>query len=136
MAEDLAALGAPLAALFVDYGHRAPALGDTLQAVRAHRYDDPLAAPGETDLTAQVDFSAVAAAMKATGLVCDGPVTQAELLGRLGIAERASRLMAANPAQAARIESDVARLMAPAGMGTRFHAIGVRSPGLASLPGF
>jgi NADH dehydrogenase [ubiquinone] 1 alpha subcomplex assembly factor 7 len=44
--------------------------------------------------------------------------------------------MAANPAQAARIESDVARLMAPAGMGTRFHAIGVRSPGLATLPGF
>ncbi len=136
MAESLAALGTPLAALFIDYGHRAPTLGDTLQAVRAHRYDDPLAAPGEADLTAQVDFSAVAGAMADAGLVCDGPVTQAELLGRLGIAERASRLMAANPAQAARIESDVSRLMAPAGMGTRFHALGVRSAGLAALPGF
>ena len=133
---ELASLGAPLAALFIDYGHVAPALGDTLQALRAHRYDDPLAAPGETDLTAQVDFSAVTAAMEGSGLVCDGPVTQAEFLGSLGIAERASRLMAANPAQAALIESDVARLMVPGGMGTRFHAIGVRSPGLASLPGF
>jgi SAM-dependent MidA family methyltransferase len=133
---ELASLGAPLAALFIDYGHVAPALGDTLQAVRAHSYDDPLAGPGETDLTAQVDFSAVGAAMEGSGLICDGPVSQAEFLGSLGIAERASRLMAANPAQAARIEGDVARLMVPGGMGTRFHAIGVRSPGLASLPGF
>ena len=133
---DVAALGAPLAALFIDYGHRLPAPGDTLQAVRAHRYDDPLAAPGESDLTAQVDFAAAASAMQRAGLACDGPITQAELLGRLGIAERASRLMAANPGQAARIESDVARLMAPGGMGTRFHAMGVRSRGLATLPGF
>jgi NADH dehydrogenase [ubiquinone] 1 alpha subcomplex assembly factor 7 len=134
--DKLAALGAPLAALFIDYGHVVPAMGDTLQAMRAHRYDDPLAASGEVDLTAQVDFSAVAAAMKRCKLACDGPVTQAEFLGSLGIAERASRLMAANPAKAAHIEADIARLMAPGGMGTRFHAIGVRSPGLAPLPGF
>jgi len=131
----LAALGAPLAALFIDYGHTTPALGDTLQAVRAHRYEPPLSAPGEADLTAQVDFSAVAAAMERCGLACDGPITQAEFLGALGIAERASRLMAANPKKAARIEGDIARLMAPGGMGTRFHAIGVRSKDLAALPG-
>ncbi len=134
--ETLAALGTPLAALFIDYGHVAPSLGDTLQAVRMHRYDDPLAAPGEADLTAQVDFSAVTAAMQRCGLACDGPVTQAEFLGALGIAERASLLMATNPAKAAGIEGDIARLMAPGGMGTRFHATGVRSRELAALPGF
>ena len=136
LAATLADLGAPLAMLFIDYGHVTPAFGDTLQAVRAHRYDDPLAAPGEADLTAQVDFSAVAAAMAHCDLTVDGPVTQAQFLGSLGIAERASRLMAANSDKAARIETDVARLMAPGGMGTRFHAIGARSNDLAPLPGF
>ena len=68
--------------------------------------------------------------------ICDGPVTQAEFLGRLGIIERASKLMAANPAKAAGIEAGVARLMAPGGMGTRFKAIGVRGSGLPVLPGF
>jgi SAM-dependent MidA family methyltransferase len=136
LAATLASLGAPLAALFIDYGHTTPAFGDTLQAVRRHRYDDPLAAPGEADLTAQVDFAAAAAAMQRCGLAVDGPTTQAQLLGALGIAERASRLMGANPAKAARIEADIARLMAPGGMGTRFHALGVRSLDLATLPGF
>jgi SAM-dependent MidA family methyltransferase len=131
----LAALAPPLAALFIDYGHAAPGLGDTLQAVRAHCYENALAAPGEADLTAQVDFAAFAAAAAQHGLACDGPVTQAEFLGALGIAERASRLMAANPARAAAIEGDVARLMAPNGMGGRFQAIGVRSRELPPLPG-
>jgi SAM-dependent MidA family methyltransferase len=135
-AAKVAALGAPIAALFIDYGHVGPALGDTLQAIRAHRYDNPLSTPGEADLTAQVDFAAVAAAMHRRGLACDGPATQAEFLGSLGAAERASHLMAANPAKAAQIEAAVARLMAPGGMGTRFHAIGVRSGGIGPLPGF
>ena len=60
---------------------------------------------------------------------------QAEFLGRLGIAERAARLMAANPAKAGDIEMAVARLMAPWGMGSRFKAIGVRGATLAALPG-
>jgi SAM-dependent MidA family methyltransferase len=44
--------------------------------------------------------------------------------------------MAANPKKAAGIEAGVARLIAPNGMGTRFKAIGIRSKGLPSLPGF
>lgn len=136
LARRLAGLATPLAMLLVDYGHVAPAYGDTLQAVRAHRYDDVLAAPGEADLTAQVDFSEVSSAMERCGLASDGPVTQAQFLGALGIAERASRLMAANPEKAARIEVDIARLMAPGGMGTRFLVLGVRTQTLAPLPGF
>lgn len=132
----LAALGVPTAALFIDYGHGQPALGDTLQAVHGHRYDDPLRAPGESDLTAQVDFAAFAAAARDRGFYCDGPLAQGEFLGRLGIVERASRLMAANPAKALEIESGALRLMSPGGMGSRFYALGVSSKGLAPLPGF
>ncbi len=81
-AAKLAALGSPLAALFIDYGHVQPPRGDTLQAVRAHRYDDPLAAPGEADLTAQVDFAAVADAMHAAAFSATGQSTQASSSAR------------------------------------------------------
>jgi SAM-dependent MidA family methyltransferase len=133
---------APLAALFIDYGHVASAPGDTLQAVRRHTAEHPLQSPGEADLTAHVDFEVLSRAFSSLqtpdGRVLagvDGPVTQAEFLGALGIVERASRLMAANPHRAAEIEAAVARLIAPTGMGSRFKAIGLRSASLAALPG-
>jgi len=135
-AAKFAALRVSTAALFIDYGHAEPGLGDTLQAVRGHRYDDPLRAPGESDLTAQVDFAAFAAEVSRHGFNCDGPLAQGEFLGRLGIVERASRLMEANPGKALEIESGALRLMSPGGMGSRFYALGVRSKGLATLPGF
>lgn len=130
------AAGGPLAALFIDYGHLGPAVGDTLQAVRRQQYEHPLASPGEADLSAQVDFKAFADQGRAAGFACDGPVFQAAFLGSLGAVERASRLMAAQPAKAAAIELGVARLLAPGGMGTRFLALGLRSPALPPLPGF
>jgi NADH dehydrogenase [ubiquinone] 1 alpha subcomplex assembly factor 7 len=129
----------PMAALFIDYGQTGVpniSLGDTLQAVRQHKYEHVFTSPGEADLTAQVNFTEVAQNALDAGLSVDGPITQAEFLGRLGIVERASKLMAANPARAGEIEAGVMRLMAPNGMGTRFKAIGIRSPGLPTLPGF
>lgn len=125
-----------MASLWIDYGAEAPMIGDTLQGVRHHHYASPFDAPGETDLTAQVSFAALVERAESNGLAADRPVPQAEFLGALGIIERASRLMAANPAQAATIEGGVARLMAPNGMGTRFKAVGLRSAGLPPLPGF
>jgi SAM-dependent MidA family methyltransferase len=127
---------APLAALFIDYGHARTGFGDTLQGVAGQAYVSPFHAPGETDLSTQVDFQHFGDACRDAGLAVDGPLPQAEFLGRLGIVERASRLMSANPARAAEIEAGVARLIAPAGMGSRFLAIGVRSKGVAPLPGF
>jgi len=129
-----AALG-PLAALFIDYGHAATGFGDTLQAVAGQKHVSPFHAPGETDLSAQVDFQHFAEACRDAGLAVDGPVPQAQFLGRLGIVERASRLMAANPARAAEIEAGVGRLIAPNGMGSRFLALGVRQATLPPLPG-
>jgi SAM-dependent MidA family methyltransferase len=124
------------AALFIDYGHTQMLPGDTLEAVRNHRHEHPLSSPGEADLTHQVDFENLTNEASSIGLGVDGPITQAELLGALGIAERASRLIEGHPAMANAIEMAVQRLMAPAGMGTRFKALGVKSRELAPLPGF
>ena len=126
----------PVVALFIDYGHDVSSIGETLQAVRNHKFESPLTSPGEADLSSHVDFAAFARACHAAGLETDGPTTQAEFLGRLGIIERASKLMYANPAKAGEIESAIARLMAPGGMGGRFKVIGIRSAGLPMLPGF
>ncbi len=123
----------PLAALFIDYGYTGTASVDTLQAVRDHAFEHVLTSPGEADLSCQVAFDAFSAA---TRLSPEPVTTQAEFLGRLGIVERASKLMAANPTQANALEMGVARVMAPGGMGTRFLALGMRSPGLQQVPGF
>ena len=134
MAERAAAQ--PIAALFIDYGHITSATGDALEATREHRSEHPLTSPGEADLTVHVDFESVARGFGAErDLDVDGPVTQAEFLGALGIAERASRLMSSNPAMANAIEMGVQRLMAPHAMGTRFKVIGIRSKELPVLPG-
>jgi NADH dehydrogenase [ubiquinone] 1 alpha subcomplex assembly factor 7 len=126
----------PIALLIIDYGHTIPAAGDTLQAVRGHAYESPLASPGEADLTVHVNFYDLASTLHRAGLALDGPVMQGEFLGALGIVERASRLMAANPSRAGEIETSVARLLAPNGMGSRFKVLAVRSPELPPLPGF
>jgi NADH dehydrogenase [ubiquinone] 1 alpha subcomplex assembly factor 7 len=132
----LAARTAPCAALLIDYGPAGPAFGDTLQAVRGHAYADPLTEPGAADLTAHVQFAALAEKARAAGLAADGPITQAEFLGRLGIVERTARLMAANPARAAEIEAATQRLMSPGGMGQLFKVMAVRTPALPAPPPF
>lgn len=126
----------PHAALFVDYGHVTSDVGDTLQAVRNHAFEHPLASPGEADLTAQVDFQDFARQLRDMDYDIDAPLTQGEFLGRLGIAQRASKLMADNRDKAGNIETGVARLMAPTGMGSRFKVMGVRSQNALALPGF
>src|SRR3984957_4647590 len=64
------------AALFIDYGHTATGFGDTLQALRAHRMVDPLLDPGEADITAHVDFAAMARSARAAGAAVYGPIDQ------------------------------------------------------------
>ncbi|HEX5999002.1 MAG TPA: SAM-dependent methyltransferase [Hyphomicrobiaceae bacterium] len=132
----LAARTEPLIALFIDYGPVEPALGDTLQAVRGHAYAEPLAAPGLSDLTAHVQFTALAEKARVAGLAADGPMTQAQFLGGLGIVERTARLMAANPVRAGEIEAATQRLMSPGGMGQLFKVLAVRSPHLPAPPPF
>jgi NADH dehydrogenase [ubiquinone] 1 alpha subcomplex assembly factor 7 len=132
----IAARDTPLAALFIDYGPSEAAFGDTLQAVARHAYAGPLAEPGAADLTAHVQFAALAHKARHVGLAVDGPVTQAEFLGRMGIAERAAHLMSANPGRAGDIEAAVQRLISPTGMGSLFKVLVVRSPSLSSFVPF
>jgi NADH dehydrogenase [ubiquinone] 1 alpha subcomplex assembly factor 7 len=125
------------AALIIDYGYTESRHGETFQAVRGHGYADPLADPGEADLTAHVDFAALARAATASGMHVHGPLTQGEFLRRLGIAQRAARLkMNATPQQAADIESALKRLTAPDQMGELFKVLALADPKLDALPGF
>jgi SAM-dependent MidA family methyltransferase len=125
------------AALVIDYGYIETQVGETLQGVRRHSYADPLVDPGEVDLTAHVDFAALAHAGRASGVNVNGPLPQGEFLRRLGIAQRATRLKAdATPQQAADIDSALARLTAPDQMGELFKVLALADPKLGVLPGF
>src|SRR5262249_38388360 len=127
------------AALVIDYGHARSAVGDTLQAVRSQKFADPLVAPGLVDLTAHVDFQALAHAAGSIGARAQGPVEQGPFLRRLGIANRADTLKRAAPRQkAAEIEAALERLTSEArtGMGRMFKAIGFAHRSLGPLPGF
>jgi SAM-dependent MidA family methyltransferase len=126
----LAARSDPYLALLLDYGPAALSYGDTLQAVHRHTYADPLSEPGTADLSTHVQFGQLAAKAKARGQAAHGPLTQAEFLGRLGIIERAQRLMSANPQRAGEIEAGVQRLISPSGMGSLFKAMVIAPPDL------
>jgi NADH dehydrogenase [ubiquinone] 1 alpha subcomplex assembly factor 7 len=127
LARRIAAQGGVI--LAIDYGHTTPALGDTLQAVRRHAYADPFAAPGEQDLTAHVDFAALAQAARRAGAATHGPATQGAWLGALGLDARAAALARAAPARAAEIAAARDRLAADDQMGTLFKVLGVTAPG-------
>jgi NADH dehydrogenase [ubiquinone] 1 alpha subcomplex assembly factor 7 len=125
------------AALIVDYGHAAPRTGATLQAVRRHGAHDVLAEPGSADLTAHVDFAALAQAATEAGARAHGPVEQGELLGALGIGARAEALRGgASPAQAAAVDAARHRLTDAAEMGTLFKALALSHPDLGAPAGF
>ncbi len=128
---------APGAALLLDYGPADATPEDSLQAVSGHRRADPLADPGEVDLSAHVDFRAFAAAARSAGAAVQGPVPQGEFLRRLGLPERTAILCrAAPPAQAASLQSGARRLMDADAMGLLFKAICLCDPALPPLPGF
>ena len=114
-------------ALFVDYGHERSASGDTLQAVRGHRFAPVLDKPGEQDLTAHLDFEAVARSARAAGAVATASIPQREWLLRLGIEARAQALSRANPERAHEIEAALYRLTSSDEMGTLFKVLGVYS---------
>jgi len=122
------------AALLVDYGgwHLT---GDSFQAVRRHAYADPLVAPGEADLTAHVDFEALARSAAPAAATPMAP--QGVFLERLGITPRA-QVLARNLADEA-LAAHVAahrRLTHPDEMGTLFKVMGLHPPAAPPPPGF
>jgi SAM-dependent MidA family methyltransferase len=128
------------AMLAIDYGYCEPRFGETLQAVARHRSVDPLDEPGEADLTAHVNFAALAKVARAAGASVPPPLTQAEFLLRLGIEARAERLKrAASSAQARGVASALDRLTArnaPTDMGALFKVLAIAHPALGAPAGF
>jgi NADH dehydrogenase [ubiquinone] 1 alpha subcomplex assembly factor 7 len=125
------------AALIVDYGNARPRLGDTLQAVAAHKKVDVLTNPGEADLSAHVDFAALAETARNAGAQSFGPTTQGAFLRSLGIEQRLAALrQRADATQAAVLEAGVARLIEPKQMGTLFKVLALIDSQSSSPAGF
>jgi len=124
------------AALFIDYGYEGPALGDSLQAVRGHRFADPFADAGDNDLTAHVDFTLIGNAARQEGLKVCGPVGQGAFLTRLGIEARAGVLARSAPDREEEIEAARRRLVDADQMGTLFKVIAAVHPDWALPEGF
>jgi SAM-dependent MidA family methyltransferase len=114
-------------ALIIDYGHERSSAGDTLQAVRGHGFAPVLADPGEQDLTAHVDFEAVADAAQLAGASATALIPQGEWLIRLGIEARAQALSRANPDRATDVQAALDRLIARDQMGQLFKIIAIHS---------
>ena len=122
--------------LIIDYGYSGPASAETLQAVRQHSYTEPLAEPGEADITAHVDFSALAETARAQSAGASPLIGQGDFLLRLGILERAARLgQDKDEATRRALQAAVDRLCRPEDMGTLFKVLAISRAGLA-LPGF
>ncbi len=120
--------------LVVDYGYERTRTGETFQAVSKHEFADPFAAPGDADLTAHVDFEALARAAIAGGAQPWPLLTQGQFLGAMGIAQRAEKLVSANPGQEEAIKAALERLTAPDAMGTLFKTLCVADTGLSPYP--
>nr|KAK5442125.1 hypothetical protein LTR18_005978 [Exophiala xenobiotica] len=83
------------AALIIDYGPLETVPVNSLRAIRKHKIISPFVYAGEADISADVDFSALAdAALEASpGVEVHGPIEQGAWLSQLGIKERAERLL-------------------------------------------
>ena len=124
------------AALIMDYGHLRSDAGDTFQAVARHNYTNPLRNAGLADLTAHVDFQALARAAEDVGARAHGPVEQGVFLKSLGIETRAQALMKNATADGQKlITAGLARLTGPSpeGMGSLFKVLGISHPAIETL---
>lgn len=120
--------------LIIDYGYMDGGK-DTLQAVKNHAFADPLESPGSADITAHVDFGALAGAAKGVNIY--GPIPQGIFLKRLGAELRANALCRkATPDQAAQIVSGLERVVSPAQMGELFKAMAICHTALPTPDGF
>ena len=124
------------AALIIDYGHAEPACGDSFQALAQHKMVDPLAAPGEADLTAHVNFPLLAHIAERHGLRSAAIAEQGTFLEALGLNLRAQALMQASPGREKEINAERLRLAAPQQMGRLFKVLGVAQKDMPPLAGF
>ena len=118
--------------LTIDYGHEAPELYNerhmrgTLLAYEGHRASEEYyAAPGEQDLTAHINFTALEQWGRRVGLERSGYVSQAELLMALGQENEFADLYESGESETERLRARLLlkTLIYPEGMGERFHVL-------------
>lgn len=125
------------AGLFIDYGHTQSGTGDTLQAMKDHKFVDVFDGVGTADLTSHVDFAALKNRAEALGLFCPPVVEQGRFLEALGLIHRAQSLMkGADELQQKEIKAAYDRLCAPDQMGVLFKVMGMVSDPSLALAGF
>lgn len=125
------------AALFIDYGYLGDAHRDTLQAVKSHQFHPVLKDPGDADLTAHVDFTALMDMSRELGVTTHGLENQGTFLMRMGAEIRAEMLMRnAAATQREQIMSALQRLISPQAMGDLFKVMAICSDAKIDVPGF
>lgn len=124
------------ATLVFDYGYAESQTGSTLQAVKAHAKVDPLAMPGEADLTALVDFAVLADVARGAGAQISGIAEQGAWLVAMGIGARCTALTRAAPHRVDELAAAHHRLTHPDEMGALFKVMGLAAPGWPEGAGF
>jgi SAM-dependent MidA family methyltransferase len=115
-----------------EYYHPQRAMGTLMCHTRHRAHGDPLVQPGEQDITAHVDFSALAHAAREAGLDVLGYATQAQFLVNCGITDVLAQANLDNALRYAPIAAEAQKLLSPAEMGELFKVLalgrGVKKP--------
>ncbi len=143
LVEDIGRRIARGAAMFIDYGFPATELyhpqrnRGTLMCHYRHRvHEDPFSWPGLTDITAHVDFTAMAGAGERAGLEVAGFAAQAPFLMGCGILDALAAVGAPESTAYIKAAAAVQKLLSPAEMGELFKVLALaKSDGIA-WPGF
>lgn len=130
------------AMLFIDYGfprreyyHPQRTTGTLMCHYRQMAHDDPFLYPGLQDITAHVDFTAIAEAGVASGLDVLGYTTQAQFLINCGITDLLSEVSPTDMATYLPLATQAQKLMSPAEMGELFKVIAL-GRGIGAMQGF
>ncbi|KAI5118137.1 hypothetical protein M0805_001736 [Coniferiporia weirii] len=129
--------GAGGSALIIDYGQNSMS-GNSLRAFKNHKIVDVFEAPGQCDLTANVDFALLKEAI-GDSAVSHGAITQHKFLRNMGIEARVARLVQAKKAEGAGDinRNDIAvaarRLFDLTGMGSQYKVLGITGNGARTL---
>jgi len=128
------------AMLFIDYGFRGAefyhpqrSTGTLMCHYRHYAHPDPFIYPGLQDITAHVDFTAVAEAGIAAGLQLAGYTTQANFLLAAGLTGLLARIDPRDAIRYLPLTNQLQRLVSPAEMGELFKVIGFTRGG-ATIP--
>jgi SAM-dependent MidA family methyltransferase len=119
-----------------EYYHPQRATGTLMSHHRHRAHADVLARPGEQDITAHLDFTALASAAVDAGLEVLGYTTQAQFLVNCGITDVLAEANVENALRYAPLASEAQKLLSPAEMGELFKVLAVGRGAPGPLLGF